>query len=384
MRASRREECLQTSEGDMYRKMILDFPQKNLVVRFETPDFHSLRRIRRHAQKPARPHRLGTLCAAVFTILLACASLSQAAVGQRWNHNPSDATLSVSTSSLAFGNVSVNTAATQSVTLTSTGSGPLYLRAAAINGSGFAVSGATFPMSLSPGQSATLTVQFDPGIAGAASGSLALVSNSSTGWSTVVGLSGTGVASATVPTLSVNAGTIAFGNVNLNSTSTQSVMLTSIGTGAVTVNSATVSGTGFSLSNPGFPLTLAPSQTALLSVQFDPTAASAASGTLTPSTDSSGGSITIGLTGTGVSGSDEVNLAWDAPASSTDPVAGYNVYRAPDGSSAYQLLNPAPVAQTAYSDVTAQSGQTYDYYVESVDASGNASVPSNMASVNVP
>jgi hypothetical protein len=30
------------------------------------------------------------------------------------------------------------------------------------------------------------------------------------------------------------------------------------------------------------------------------------------------------------------------------------------------------------------SGQTYDYIVESVDSSGNESVPSNMASVTIP
>ena len=86
---------------------------------------------------------------------------------------------------------------------------------------------------------------------------------------------------AEVPTLSVNATTIAFGNVDLNTPSTQSLTLSSTGTAPVTVSAATVTGTGFTVSGATFPLTLNPNQTATLSVEFDPTAAGAASGSLT-------------------------------------------------------------------------------------------------------
>jgi fibronectin type 3 domain-containing protein len=77
-------------------------------------------------------------------------------------------------------------------------------------------------------------------------------------------------------------------------------------------------------------------------------------------------------------------LSWDAPTSSPDPVAGYNVYRSPSGASSYQQLNSSVVTQTTYVDTTVQAGQNYDYIVESVDASGVTSVPSNMADVVVP
>lgn len=82
----------------------------------------------------------------------------------------------------------------------------------------------------------------------------------------------------------------------------------------------------------------------------------------------------------------EVKLAWNAPASSQDPVAGYNAYRAPGGSSAYVLLNaaPLPLTPTAYVDQNVQAAGTYDYIVESVDAQGVTSVPSNVAIVTVP
>lgn len=360
--------------------------RRNLVGRNRQPhielsDFHSLQPIYRRRQKSIQLHRVRALCVAFFAIALAFSPVIASAARGRWGSS----TLTVSTTNLAFGNIALNTPTVQTVTLSSTGSSPLFLWAATTSGSGFAVSGATLPMWLSPGQTATLAVQFDPSSAGAVSGSLTLTSTSSTGRSTTVSLSGNGVG-ASVSTLAVNAATIGFGNVSLNSPATQSLVLTSTGTGSVTINSAAVSGTGFSVTGANFPVTIQPNQSAVLSVQFDPTTASAASGTLILTSNSSTGSSTaIGLTGTGVSsGGEQVNLAWNAPASSSDPVTGYDIYRAPDGTSSYQQLNSSPVTQTAYADTTTAGGQTYDYYVESVDSSGNSSVPSNTISVNVP
>ena len=384
--------------------------------------------------------------------------------------------LNVSSTSLSFGNINVNTAATQTVTLSSGGTSAVTVTAATVAGSGFTVSGVTFPITLTGTQTATLTVQFDPTTAGAATGELTLTSNSASGTSTLISLSGTGVpvlsgltcssgsitgsgtdnctvtlnvtaagggftvslasnnsavtvpatvavgggsttasftatvsgvstaqtvtltASANsvnetfslqlgagVPTLSINATSIAFGNVDLNSPATQSVILSSTGTAAVTVNAATVTGTGFTISGGPFPLTLNPNQTATMSVQFDPTVAQADTGTLTVvSTSQTNPTDMISLSGTGVSVAYEVDLSWDAPASSPDPVAGYNVYRAPSGTTTYQQLNTAAVTQTTYVDSGVQDGQTYDYIVESVDASGVTSSPSNMAAVPIP
>jgi len=191
------------------------------------------------------------------------------------------------------------------------------------------------------------------------------------------------------PTLSVNASTLAFGNVGLNTPATQSITLSSTGSAAVSVSGATVSGSGFTVSGLSVPLTLNPNQTATLSVQFDPTTAGAASGTLTIASNSSTGAATgISLSGTGVngssSGSDVVDLSWDAPSSSSDPVAGYNVYRSPSGASSYQQLNTSALTGTTYTDSTVQSGQSYDYIVESVDASGVQSAPSDIATAAIP
>ena len=103
--------------------------------------------------------------------------------------------LKLSTGSLAFGSVPVNTAATQqSVTLTSSGTAPLTISAGTLTGAGFGMSGASFPLTLNQGKTATLTVSFDPSLAGAFTGAVTLTSNSSSGPSAVISLSGTGAA----------------------------------------------------------------------------------------------------------------------------------------------------------------------------------------------
>jgi hypothetical protein len=103
-------------------------------------------------------------------------------------------TLSVNASSIAFGSVGLYEPATQSLTLTSSGSATVTISKATLTGAGFTMSGVTFPVTLNPGQVATLTVQFDPTTAGAVSGKLVLTSNSSTGSTTTISLTGTGTA----------------------------------------------------------------------------------------------------------------------------------------------------------------------------------------------
>jgi fibronectin type 3 domain-containing protein len=106
-------------------------------------------------------------------------------------------------------------------------------------------------------------------------------------------------------------------------------------------------------------------------------------GTLTIGSDSSsGGTAVVVLNG---NGQYVVDLNWDAPTTSSDPVAGYNIYRTPGiTSSGYQVLNLVPLNQAAYVDNTVQPGTTYNYLVKSVDASGAESVPSKPVSVPIP
>jgi hypothetical protein len=292
--------------------------------------------------------------------------------------------LTVSAGSLSFGNVTVNSSATLPVTLTSSGTAPLTINAATLSGAGFTDSGATFPVTLNPNTSVTLQVKFNPTAAGAATGQLTIASNSAGGSPTQVQLSGTGTAAATAQ-LQVSATSLPFGSVPVNSTATLTLRLISSGTAPVTVNSVGLTGTGFSDSGATFPVTLNPNTSVTLNVQFDPTAAGAATGQLTiTSTSSTGGTTQVTLSGTGTAVQHQVDLSWDAPSSSADPVAGYNVYRSTDGGGSFTKLNSSPDSQMDYTDSAVQSGTAYVYEIKSVDASGVESGPSNQINLTVP
>jgi hypothetical protein len=60
-----------------------------------------------------------------------------------------------------------------------------------------------------------------------------------------------------------------------------------------------------------------------------------------------------------------VNLFW-RPNSELD-LDGYNVYRSTSSGGPYELVNPAPVPETTYSDSGLSSGQMYHYVVTAVD-----------------
>ena len=103
--------------------------------------------------------------------------------------------LSINATSLAFGDVVVNTPATESVTLTSTGTAPVTIDGATITGSGFTLSGAALPANVSPGLNAMLDIEFDPTAVGAAISQLTITSNSSANGTATIELTGTGTMS---------------------------------------------------------------------------------------------------------------------------------------------------------------------------------------------
>jgi hypothetical protein len=295
---------------------------------------------------------------------------------------PPSPQLTVSSVSLGFGNVTVNSTATKSVTLTSTGSSDVTVSAAAISGAGYSIVAQSFPVILSPTQSLTLQVEFKPTAAGASSGQLTISSNSTTGSAALVALSGTGTAAN--PQLTISASTLSFGNVAVNTAASQTLTLTSTGTTPVTVNSGSIVGADFTFVGGSFPVTLNPNQTLLISLQFKPSMAGAATGQLTLSSNSTtGGTAQVNLSGTGTATSHEVDLSWNAPTNSPDPVANYNIYRSTGGASLV-LLNSVLSSSLSYVDSTVTSGSTYTYIVKSVDISGVESDASNEATATIP
>jgi len=93
---------------------------------------------------------------------------------------------------LSFGNVTVGSSGTQTVTLTNTGNSSVSISQITASGAGFSSSGLTPPLTLTAGQSTTFSVICAPATAGSLTGSVTVVSNA-TNSPTTIALSSTGV-----------------------------------------------------------------------------------------------------------------------------------------------------------------------------------------------
>jgi hypothetical protein len=102
-------------------------------------------------------------------------------------------TLGITPTSLSFGNVTTGTSsAAQNVTITNTGNANVAISQITLNGTGYSMTGGSAPVSLTPSQNITLSVQFSPNVAGTVNGNISIVSNA-TGSPATVSVSGTGV-----------------------------------------------------------------------------------------------------------------------------------------------------------------------------------------------
>jgi hypothetical protein len=97
--------------------------------------------------------------------------------------------LAVSPASMNFGNQAVDSAQSQTGTLTA-GNASITVATIDQSGQGYSVSGISFPLTLAAGQSVNFTVGFDPQTTGLSSGGISFVSNASNTPS--MSLSGTG------------------------------------------------------------------------------------------------------------------------------------------------------------------------------------------------
>lgn len=288
--------------------------------------------------------------------------------------------LTITPASASFSNVTVGSPSTQTVQIANTGTGTLTISQVSASGSGFSTSSLSLPIFLAPNQSTSFNIVFSPASAGTVSGAVSIVSNAPSSPETIA-LTGTGAAAS--QTLSFSSTSLAFGSVNDGASSTQAVTVTNTGNANVTISSITESGTGFTLSGAGTPVTLTAGQHLNFSVVFSPTSAGTDSGSISVASNATGSPGTIALSGTGVAVSTHtVSLNWTA---STSTVTGYNVYRSTTNGSGYAKINSAVVTGVSYTDAsTLQSGTTYYYVTTAVDSSGNESTYSNTASAPIP
>jgi hypothetical protein len=183
--------------------------------------------------------------------------------------------------------------------------------------------------------------------------------------------------------LTVSASNLSFGNVNVGTSSSQSVRFTNSGNSNITIASVIFSGAGFNVSGLSYGFILGPTQTATLNVTFAPAATGSVTGSVTITSDAANSPVSVGLSGMGVQPvTHSATLSWIA--SSTPGVTGYNVYRATTSGGYTTPSNPTPISGPQFTDPTVQPGQTYYYVVNAIDAAGVESPYSNEVSGTIP
>lgn len=246
---------------------------------------------------------LASLLALTFTVgcqgfssAKSSSSTNSGTQGTQGNSLPGD--LVASPASVVFGNVQVGTSQTLSDTLSNTGGTTLNITQATVTGAGYSISGLNVPVSLAPGQTATVNIILTPLAAGSASGNLEITDDASN-TPLEIALSGTAVTAGsliTTPT-SVN-----FGSVQIGGQQSETETLTNSGGEDLTITQATVTGSGFSFTGLSLPLTLAPNQIITFGVVFTPTVSGAGNGTLSLSVSGSSATVDVALSGIGTPG----------------------------------------------------------------------------------
>ncbi|MGA8214155.1 MAG: choice-of-anchor D domain-containing protein [Candidatus Sulfotelmatobacter sp.] len=269
--------------------------------------------------------------------------------------------LTCTPSSLGFGAVVVGHTEALLVTLTNKGETSVTVSGITASNSELTRSNLTLPLVLLAGHSVDLNVKFTPTAIGSMDGAIQFFSNASNAI-LVLSVGGVGASSESI---TASPSRVSFGHVATGTSSTISVVLTNARASSVTLSGLDTTGSGFSMSGPTLPLTLNAGQSVTVEVTFTPK---------TPDTDRgslfvSGPERAIPLTGTGTVTQYTVNLFWD----SSSGVAGYNVYRSTSANGTYSKINPSLDSNTAYTDGTVASGQTYYYAATSVSSSGQES-----------
>ncbi|HEY6903431.1 MAG TPA: DUF1573 domain-containing protein, partial [Candidatus Acidoferrales bacterium] len=184
-----------------------------------------------------------------------------------------------------------------------------------------------------------------------------------------------GTATSNAALLTVNSATLllnssskslAFGDVSVSSSSSQSLLLTNAGNSSVTISNVSVAGAGFNAGGGLSGIILSPGQTATLSATFAPATAGSVTGGITVTSNASNSPAVIALSGTGVAPvTHSVLLSW---APSTSSVTGYNVYSSEISGGPYSKLTTSPVGATSYTDTSVTAAQTYYYVVTAVSS----------------
>jgi hypothetical protein len=229
--------------------------------------------------------------------------------------------IAVSTPTMVFANQVVATSSNQqNVIVTNTGNAQVTISSVVLSGTNsadYSISNGCpiSPSTLPPGpfgNTCTVSVTFTPTAAGTRTATIKITDSSPTSPHTIT-LTGTGVAAT--KTVAVTPTAIKFDpqTVGTSSGFTQTVTVFNTGTFTVTFSSVTVNNGNFSISNgcvgalaPG---TLVTPSGCQIQLQFTPSAAGNATGTLTIADNATGSPQKVTLTGTGLASTQSISLS---------------------------------------------------------------------------
>jgi HYDIN/CFA65/VesB family protein/Ig-like domain-containing protein/uncharacterized protein DUF1573 len=202
---------------------------------------------------------------------------------------------------------------------------------------------------------------------------------------TSAGTPATKSSSTSSGTLVANATSLNFGNVLPGSSSPQTLTLTNTGTAAVTISQATVTGAGFSVAGGMSSVSIAAGQNHAFQIQFAPTGAGSASGSISIASDATDSLLAISLNGNGMT-----TLTITAQPVSQSVVAGqtatFSVAAAGTGTLTYQwkkngMAISGATASSYSTPATTNSDNGAQFSVVVTDGSGN--LTSNSATLTV-
>ncbi len=203
--------------------------------------------------------------------------------------------MTLSASSLTFGNTAVGFSSQQAIEVTNTGSGLLTISSLATTGDFAQTSSGC--SGLAAGQTCTVTIFFNPTALGTRTGTLTVTGNATPGTQTAT-LTGTGV--VPFPQLTLSYSAITFPTLTVGQSSAPFLLTaSSTGTSPVTV-SISLTGADYTQTSSACPATLAVGASCQIYLVFKPSATGTRTGALVATNNTSVNPQTVTLNGTGV------------------------------------------------------------------------------------
>ncbi|MDG6101533.1 choice-of-anchor D domain-containing protein [Dactylosporangium aurantiacum] len=234
--------------------------------------------------------------------------------------------LGATPAALSFGTVPTGANKTLGVSVTNTGTTAVSITgftapAAPFTATGFPAAGTT----LAAGASVSVSVRYAPTAAGAASSAFIVTSDAG---SVTVPVTGTAVTGA--PHLTITPNPVAFGQVPVGQTATQTFDIANTGNITLTLTKAAPPVGAFNTTTPvSEGQQLSPGDVIHQTVTFTPTTTGSQSAVYSITGDDGQGAVLVQLTGTGVTGTG--NLAAGRPVTSSSAQGGYPASNAVDG-----------------------------------------------------